>query len=101
MIPCCLTDLKFRIDIPEADIVQITVTGTSIGMGPPTKISRQRLSTVQSENIDNDLIFFMDNIDIDKKTTDNMGDNLSEKVHYHVSYFGNLNSLNFLNISIC
>lgn len=55
-------------------------------MGPPTKISRQRLSTVQSDNIDNDLIFFMDNIDIDKKTADNVGDNLSEKVHYHVSY---------------
>lgn len=49
LIPCCLTDLKFRIDIPEADIIQITVTGTSIGMGPPLKMpSRQRSVTGKS-----------------------------------------------------
>lgn len=48
LIPCCLTDLKFRIDIPEADIIQITLTGTAIGMGPPSKMqpsSRQRSIT--------------------------------------------------------
>lgn len=47
LIPCCLADLQFHIDIPEADLIQITVTGTSIGMGAPTEAmpSRPRSTT--------------------------------------------------------
>lgn len=45
LIPCCLTDLKFRVDLPEADLVQITVVGTAIGIGPPKQLNRNRKQT--------------------------------------------------------
>ncbi|KPM03582.1 C2 domain-containing protein [Sarcoptes scabiei] len=87
LIPCCLTDLNFRIDIPEADIIQITVTGTLIGMGPPirsemTSISRQRSSTGQSENAENDLIFFMDTVD--ERRADQCDKSIEKSFVYHV-----------------
>ncbi|KAI7688250.1 C2 domain-containing protein 5 [Sarcoptes scabiei] len=86
LIPCCLTDLNFRIDIPEADIIQITVTGTLIGMGPPirsemTSISRQRSSTGQSENAENDLIFFMDTVD--ERRADQCDKSIEKSFVYH------------------
>ncbi|XP_074605454.1 C2 domain-containing protein 5 isoform X2 [Brevipalpus obovatus] len=32
LIPCCLADLKFRVDLPEQDLVQVTVLGTAVGL---------------------------------------------------------------------
>lgn len=64
LIPCCLTDLKFRIDIPESDLIQITVTGTSVGMGSPLlkTTGRQRSTTIHTDHAD-ELLFSMDSIE--------------------------------------
>lgn len=34
-LPCCLTNISFVVDLPEAHIVQISVTGCLLGLRPP------------------------------------------------------------------
>ncbi|CAG2160615.1 unnamed protein product [Oppiella nova] len=83
LIPCCLTDLKFRVDLPEADLVQITVVGTAIGIGPPMKhISRSRKPT---ESGDTDLMFTMDAIGEQKMNEQNVQNISPTGAPYHTA----------------
>lgn len=42
MIPCAICDLRFTIDLPEADWIQVLVTGMALGLGEPTKIIKNK-----------------------------------------------------------
>ncbi|CAG9760324.1 unnamed protein product [Ceutorhynchus assimilis] len=56
MVPCALCDLQFRIDIPEADELQLCVIGMALGL---RKKLEKRKSATTSKN-DDDLIFKLD-----------------------------------------
>jgi hypothetical protein len=45
MIPCAICDLKFRLDLPENDDIQLLVTGMALGLGEPNKINRTKRKT--------------------------------------------------------
>lgn len=49
-LPCCLTNIKFVVDLPEADIVQIAVTGCLIGLQQPASVQQQN----QAKSMSND-----------------------------------------------
>ncbi|XP_054160558.1 C2 domain-containing protein 5-like [Oppia nitens] len=83
LIPCCLTDLKFRVDLPEADLVQITVVGTAIGIGPPVKTTIR--SRKHTEIGDSELVFTMDPIDEQKASDQNVQNLCPNGVPYHIA----------------
>lgn len=74
VVPCCLTNLKFRVDLPEQDLVQITVLGSALSASGSLTSSLNTKATasvacshgnnrpqtvLESENYD-DLLFTMD-----------------------------------------
>ena len=74
VVPCCLTNLKFRVDLPEQNLVQVTVVGSALSVGASltscplsTKNSlhgssgrvKRRQAVLEHENYD-DLLFTMD-----------------------------------------
>ncbi|XP_073841061.1 C2 domain-containing protein 5 isoform X1 [Musca autumnalis] len=52
MIPCAICDLRFKLDFPESDYIQILVTGMALGLGDPTK-TKARRKTVSNGQLDN------------------------------------------------
>ncbi|GAB0096729.1 C2 domain-containing protein [Sergentomyia squamirostris] len=42
MIPCAICDLRFTVDLPEADLIQVLVTGMALGLGEPTKLIKTK-----------------------------------------------------------
>uniref|UniRef100_A0A7G3AN02 Putative conserved secreted protein n=1 Tax=Lutzomyia longipalpis TaxID=7200 RepID=A0A7G3AN02_LUTLO len=42
MIPCAICDLRFTIDLPEADWIQVLVTGMALGLGEPSKMIKNK-----------------------------------------------------------
>ncbi|XP_059621362.1 C2 domain-containing protein 5 [Phlebotomus argentipes] len=67
MIPCAICDLRFTIDLPEADWIQVLVTGMALGLGEPSKIvkNKRRLlsGSTSKEGIkkgDDELIFSLE-----------------------------------------
>ncbi|XP_075146094.1 C2 domain-containing protein 5 isoform X1 [Haematobia irritans] len=52
MIPCAICDLKFKLDFPESDQIQILVTGMALGLGDPSK-SKYKRKTVVNGQVDN------------------------------------------------
>lgn len=72
LVPCCLADVKFRVDLPEQDLVLVTVLGSVIGIGPPKQPSmlqprtRKRTASLSSEGGE-ELMFAMDE---DHKSTE-------------------------------
>uniref|UniRef100_A0A1I8P0S9 C2 domain-containing protein n=1 Tax=Stomoxys calcitrans TaxID=35570 RepID=A0A1I8P0S9_STOCA len=42
MIPCAICDLRFKLDFPESDQIQILVTGMALGLGDPSKSKYKR-----------------------------------------------------------
>ncbi|XP_037828896.1 C2 domain-containing protein 5 [Lucilia sericata] len=52
MIPCAICDLKFKLDFPESDQIQILVTGMALGLGDPNKLKNKRknISNGQSDS---------------------------------------------------
>ncbi|CAG2116902.1 unnamed protein product, partial [Medioppia subpectinata] len=84
LIPCCLTDLKFRVDLPEADLVQITVVGTAIGIGPPIKPIAKTIRK-HTESGDTELMFTIDAIGEQKTTEQNVQNISSTGAPYHTA----------------
>lgn len=50
-LPCCLTNLNFVVDLPEAHIVQISITGCLLGLGVPPGVN---LGTTIDVDLTND-----------------------------------------------
>ncbi|XP_017847632.1 C2 domain-containing protein 5 isoform X5 [Drosophila busckii] len=51
MIPCAITDLRFRLDLPETDQIQLLVTGMAMGLSDANKMKYRRRgapSTIQA-----------------------------------------------------
>ncbi|XP_036325375.1 uncharacterized protein LOC118738536 isoform X2 [Rhagoletis pomonella] len=42
MIPCAICDLRFRLDLPESDQIQLLVTGMALGLGDANKFKYRR-----------------------------------------------------------
>ncbi|XP_023232164.1 C2 domain-containing protein 5-like [Centruroides sculpturatus] len=68
LVPCCLANINFQIELPEQEEMQVAVWGVAIGLGDPnllttitsnTKSRLKQSSSLQNE-IENDLIFVMD-----------------------------------------
>uniref|UniRef100_A0A6B2EF72 Putative ca2+-dependent phospholipid-binding protein n=1 Tax=Phlebotomus kandelakii TaxID=1109342 RepID=A0A6B2EF72_9DIPT len=61
MIPCAICDLRFTIDLPEADWIQVLVTGMALGLGEPTKLVRNKRrllsGSTSKDGIRDELIF--------------------------------------------
>ncbi|XP_013111413.2 C2 domain-containing protein 5 isoform X1 [Stomoxys calcitrans] len=57
MIPCAICDLRFKLDFPESDQIQILVTGMALGLGDPSKSKYKRKmqanGQLDSNNTDN------------------------------------------------
>ncbi|KAI1280428.1 C2 domain-containing protein 5 [Halotydeus destructor] len=62
LIPCCLTGIRFKVDLPEPDLVLVTVLGTAIGIGAPRLVSShsRRKRTISSNSEGSELMFVMD-----------------------------------------
>lgn len=67
MIPCAIAGLRFLVSIPEADEMQILVTGMAYGLGEQGKINRFKkrmiahsISRDGTRRMDDDLIFNLD-----------------------------------------
>ena len=74
LVPCCLTDIKFHVDLPEQDLVQVTVLGSAIGivgsssLGPigkgnlylPASSTYRRRRTLSANDSCDELLFTMD-----------------------------------------
>ncbi|KAM7361229.1 C2 domain-containing protein 5 isoform 2-T2 [Cochliomyia hominivorax] len=69
MIPCAICDLKFKLDFPESDQIQILVTGMALGLGDPSKLKSKRktISNGQSESNDSMSHLHSTNESISKK----------------------------------
>ncbi|KAL3290348.1 hypothetical protein HHI36_023691 [Cryptolaemus montrouzieri] len=61
MVPCAVCDLQFRIDVPEADEVQISVLGMALGLGDCQKLESKRKNTSMKHD---DLIFNLEEVNI-------------------------------------
>uniref|UniRef100_W8BDG1 Uncharacterized protein KIAA0528 n=2 Tax=Ceratitis capitata TaxID=7213 RepID=W8BDG1_CERCA len=48
MIPCAICDLRFRLDLPESDQIQLLVTGIALGLGDANKFKYRRKATATS-----------------------------------------------------
>ncbi|XP_046804860.1 C2 domain-containing protein 5 isoform X1 [Lucilia cuprina] len=54
MIPCAICDLKFKLDFPESDQIQILVTGMALGLGDPNKLKNKRKNVTNGQSDSND-----------------------------------------------
>ncbi|XP_065354941.1 C2 domain-containing protein 5 [Calliphora vicina] len=54
MIPCAICDLKFKLDFPESDQIQILVTGMALGLGDPSKSKNKRKNLTNGQSESND-----------------------------------------------
>ncbi|XP_065094151.1 C2 domain-containing protein 5 [Ochlerotatus camptorhynchus] len=71
MIPCAICDLRFKLDLPENDEIQLLVTGMALGLGEPFKhntLKSKHLANSatreQLKRYDDDLIFNLDDDNI-------------------------------------
>ncbi|XP_036228993.2 C2 domain-containing protein 5 isoform X4 [Bactrocera oleae] len=48
MIPCAICDLRFRLDLPESDQIQLLVTGMALGLDDANKFKYRRKAAVTS-----------------------------------------------------
>ncbi|RWS03486.1 hypothetical protein B4U79_05423 [Dinothrombium tinctorium] len=95
LVPCCLTDLKFTVDLPETDLVQLTVMGSVVGLGSlphtlttgkggvtlPSQVgSTFRKRTLSSSDQSDDLVFSMDE---DPKFESVVTELNSKEIFYH------------------
>lgn len=64
MIPCAICDLKFQLDLPENDEIQLLVTGMALGLGEPQRANKYKRKIVHSisrdKKLDDDLIFSLE-----------------------------------------
>lgn len=42
MIPCAICDLKFQLELPDNDEIQLLVTGMALGLGEPSKLTKYK-----------------------------------------------------------
>lgn len=52
MIPCAICDLRFRLDLPDSDEIQLLVTGMALGLGDPAKLNKFKRRIVHSTSKD-------------------------------------------------
>ncbi|XP_011290288.1 C2 domain-containing protein 5 isoform X2 [Musca domestica] len=52
MIPCAICDLRFKLDFPESDQIQILVTGMALGLGDPSKAKPRRKTVSNGQMVD-------------------------------------------------
>ncbi|GIY17813.1 c2 domain-containing protein 5 [Caerostris darwini] len=62
LVPCCLTNLNFKIDLVEQDEVQVTVLGIAVGLGDSNLLSISSISGCKQKknSADSELMFHMD-----------------------------------------
>ncbi|XP_053697644.1 C2 domain-containing protein 5 isoform X2 [Sabethes cyaneus] len=67
MIPCAICDLRFKLDFPENDEIQLLVTGMALGLGDLSKLSTYKKTHIgstsvreQSKRNDEEMIFSID-----------------------------------------
>ncbi|XP_067642552.1 uncharacterized protein [Eurosta solidaginis] len=53
MIPCAICDLRFRLDLPESDQIQLLVTGMALSLGDANKFKYRRKAAAAAPNITN------------------------------------------------
>ncbi|XP_060650494.1 C2 domain-containing protein 5 isoform X2 [Drosophila nasuta] len=57
MIPCAICDLRFRLDLPESDQIQLLVTGMAMGLSDANKVKyRRRGAPAVQQNGFNDAV---------------------------------------------
>lgn len=104
LVPCCLANINFQIDLPEQEEMQVAIWGVAIGLGDPnllttitsTTKSKLRQSSSHQNDIENDLIFTMDEEKLQEQISTSIGSKCSSKYNYgnfdyHVpsrEYFG-------------
>ncbi|TMW51981.1 hypothetical protein DOY81_002971 [Sarcophaga bullata] len=54
MIPCAICDLKFKLDFPESDQIQILVTGMALGLGEPHRLKHKRKTVTNGQSDSSD-----------------------------------------------
>ncbi|XP_055637373.1 C2 domain-containing protein 5 [Toxorhynchites rutilus septentrionalis] len=69
MIPCAICDLRFKLDLPENDEIQLLVTGMALGLAEPTKMGNMKKKLLvssytreQYRRNDDELIFNLDDV---------------------------------------
>ncbi|CAD7093400.1 unnamed protein product [Hermetia illucens] len=50
LVPCAICDLRFRLELPESDEIQLLVTGMALGLGEPSRYNRARRKTFSGGN---------------------------------------------------
>lgn len=75
MIPCAICDLKFQLDLPENDEIQLLVTGMALGLGEPQRANKYKRKIVHSvsrdKKIDDDLIFSLEEDNVGESKEEN------------------------------
>ncbi|GBM95657.1 C2 domain-containing protein 5 [Araneus ventricosus] len=62
LVPCCLTNLSFQVDLVEQDELQVTVLGIAVGLGESNLPSSTNISGCKQKknSADSELMFHMD-----------------------------------------
>jgi hypothetical protein len=59
LVPCGLLRLRFKVELPDADEIQITILGMAVGLGKIQQ-SLKNATKVKAKKDDSDLIFKID-----------------------------------------
>ncbi|XP_077286731.1 C2 domain-containing protein 5 [Arctopsyche grandis] len=51
MVPCAVCDVRFRLDLPEADEIQLVVTGMALGIIEPANMSDSKIQTAPEPTV--------------------------------------------------
>ncbi|XP_055541044.1 C2 domain-containing protein 5 isoform X2 [Wyeomyia smithii] len=80
MIPCAICDLRFKLDFPENDEIQLLVTGMALGLGEFSKMNAFNKKHVASTSVrdqqkrnDDDMIFSIDDDNLSAGNTTTQG----------------------------
>lgn len=63
MIPCAICDLRFKLDLPENDEIQLLVTGMALGLGESSKLDafkKKHSMRDQTKRNDDELMFSLE-----------------------------------------
>lgn len=67
MVPCAICDIRFKLDFPENDEIQLLVTGMALGLGDVSKLNAVKKKLVGSTSVrdqpkrnDDEMIFSID-----------------------------------------
>ncbi|XP_021704770.1 C2 domain-containing protein 5 [Aedes aegypti] len=101
MVPCAICDLRFKLDLPENDEIQLLVTGMALGLGEPFKHTTLKskhmtnaIAKDQIKRVDDDLIFNLDEDNTPQQTNNAQQNTVT-------SQFGQSGSIKYRRRSPC